>query len=854
MKLNDSTKEELKERLPEYAAAMLTQSRGKSQYNCPFCGSGTGKKATGAFTIYPDSNKFICFSCGRTGDIFDLIQQVEGINKRDVFKYAADKYRISIDRDTANKKNKTDNGNKTKPEKKETEEHDYTDFYKEANKHLAETDYHRGITLETLNRFNVGYVPDWQPPGMQNAPKTPRLIIPRSRTSYLARDTRATKDIPEYQRQYTKQNSPGKISLFNIEALRTSTKPLYIVEGEFDAMSIVDIGGEALATCSTSNISSFLKELKGVMSEYAGVMSLIIAFDEDEAGQKATDKLVKGLQELHKEYCIYRPYSGYKDANEALNADREEFKKAVLYGMENINKLIQAEAVPDPEQRNTPEPPEPETDQDLQEVLKAAESNVLDRKVVEYASSCNYIEELNFLYADLLLFAKAQNSLKEFKELWKEIRKTVARREGQIKAKERNLNKDYNYDKTGNCTIENVEFYLKQNNIQLKYNVILHKMEIKGFNGENQDQIVENAPAIIESVMQQSLEYCTQSRIASYMNVLAARNSYNPILEKLRSTQWDGKQRLNKLFEMLGIMDNSDENHYNQIFIKKWLMQCVCGLHNTVKKPFSLDIVLVFKGKQGIGKTRLLEALTMNSLYFGDGVVLDVRNKDDVQQSTSKWICELGEISSTFKKDMDSLKAFISKSIDEYRVPYGKTSVQYPRITSFCGTVNDDEFLIDRTGNRRFAVVPLQDDLYIDYDNIKNFNFLQLWAEIYSEVETMVKNGKTYAEIFRFNRSEVTELEKRNGVFIKPMPGQREVEDILTMADDPHGYYSIKWEYMTVSEFVDHWNSYLKKYTPQQIGRALNGLGIATERNTINGIDGRRKKLPIRTFTKRNDD
>jgi hypothetical protein len=277
-------------------------------------------------------------------------------------------------------------------------------------------------------------------------------------------------------------------------------------------------------------------------------------------------------------------------------------------------------------------------------------------------------------------------------------------------------------------------------------------------------------------------------------------------------------------------------------------------LHNTVKKPFSLDIVLVFKGKQGIGKTRLLEALTMNSLYFGDGVVLDVRNKDDVQQSTSKWICELGEISSTFKKDMDSLKAFISKSIDEYRVPYGKTSVQYPRITSFCGTVNDDEFLIDRTGNRRFAVVPLQDDLYIDYDNIKNFNFLQLWAEIYSEVETMVKNGKTYAEIFRFNRSEVTELEKRNGVFIKPMPGQREVEDILTMADDPHGYYSIKWEYMTVSEFVDHWNSYLKKYTPQQIGRALNGLGIATERNTINGIDGRRKKLPIRTVTKRNDD
>ena len=189
----------------------------------------------------------------------------------------------------------------------------------------------------------VGYVPEWQPPKVPNAPKTPRLIIPRSRTSYLARDTRADKDIPAYQKQYTKQNSPGKISLFNIAALRTSTKPLYIVEGEIDAMSIVDVGGEAIATCSTSNIHSFLQALKNAISEQAAVMPLIIAFDDDEAGQKATAELVKGLQELHKEYCIYKPHTGYKDANEALNADRKVFQSYVLYGMEHINELTAAE-------------------------------------------------------------------------------------------------------------------------------------------------------------------------------------------------------------------------------------------------------------------------------------------------------------------------------------------------------------------------------------------------------------------------------------------------------------------------------------------------------------------------------
>ena len=72
-------------------------------------------------------------------------------------------------------------------------------------------------------------------------------------------------------------------------------------------------------------------------------------------------------------------------------------------------------------------------------------------------------------------------------------------------------------------------------------------------------------------------------------------------------------------------------------------------------------------------------------------------------------------------------------------MPYGKTSVQYPRMTSFCGTVNDDEFLVDQTGNRRFAVIPLDDDFYIDYAKIKAFNFVQLWAEINSIINELMQ-------------------------------------------------------------------------------------------------------------------
>ena len=167
----------------------------------------------------------------------------------------------------------------------------------------------------------------------------------------------------------------------------------------------------------------------------------------------------------------------------------------------------------------------------------------------------------------------------------------------------------------------------------------------------------------------------------------------------------------------------------------------------------------------------------------------------------------------------------------------GKTSVQYPRMTSFCGTVNDDEFLVDQTGNRRFAVIPFDDDFYIDYAKIKAFNFVQLWAEINAIIGDMLADGKTYADCFRFNRDELQELEKRNGKFIKPIPSQIEIP--------------IVWKYTNVPEFANCWNDLLKKYTVQQIGRALTAVGVGVERVYINGIQQRTRKLPIIDFTKR---
>ena len=313
--------QELKEHIKDYAEGMLTKSRGKNQYVCPFCASGTGVNGTGAFTVY--ENHFYCFSCQKNGDIFDLVEQVEGIDKKQVVQHTAQRYGINIDR-------------KSRDSYKKEEIADYTAFYRECNSHLQETDYHRGISLDTLNRFLVGYVPQWKHPKAPKAPPTPRLIIPTSRTSYLARDTRNAAVIPENQSKYVK-SKVGNVHIFNEKALN-NTPVLYIVEGEIDALSIIDVGGNAVGLGSVSNINSLFKVLDH--SGNAQKQKFIISLDNDKAGEKAKNALIDGFCKRSISFCVYNPSGEHKDSNEALMSNRSEFEKAVLYGIENVDKLI----------------------------------------------------------------------------------------------------------------------------------------------------------------------------------------------------------------------------------------------------------------------------------------------------------------------------------------------------------------------------------------------------------------------------------------------------------------------------------------------------------------------------------
>jgi replicative DNA helicase len=323
-------REQLKGQLRAYVESITQKSKGANMYVCPLCGSGTGSHNTGAFSI-KNGTSWKCFSCNEGGDIFDLIGKYEGIAdhseqlKRagEIFGITIDSYRATAQEDFMEYQKQPKNEQYTHSNiHTNTATTDYTQFFLQANRDIEKTSYHRGLSLETLNRFKIGYVESWRHPKAPNAPASPRLIIPTSKESYLARDTR--EHIPEEQKPYSK-SKVGSIHIFNAKALQTATKPIFIVEGELDALSIIEVGGEAVALGTTTKVKSLLELLKTKKPE----QPLIIALDNDEAGEKAYRELSEGLKGLDIPFYRLNPAGEYKDANEALQGNREALRQAV---------------------------------------------------------------------------------------------------------------------------------------------------------------------------------------------------------------------------------------------------------------------------------------------------------------------------------------------------------------------------------------------------------------------------------------------------------------------------------------------------------------------------------------------
>lgn len=211
-------------------------------------------------------------------------------------------------------------------------------------------------------------------------------------------------------------------------------------------------------------------------------------------------------------------------------------------------------------------------------------------------------------------------------------------------------------------------------------------------------------------------------RIPQHLKMIAEENNFHPIVDCIQSRTWDGVSRLHDFIDTL----KTDDRELTRTVVTTWMCSAVAAIF----APYGhvSHGVLVLQGKQKLGKTGWIKRLDpANCEAVREGANLDPANKDDVMRVLEYWIVELGELDSTFRKDIARLKAFITSSTDHIRAPYAQKATRYYRRTVFAGSVNSDTYLVDETGNRRWWTIPV-----VGIDFSKGFDMQQVWAEVYA--------------------------------------------------------------------------------------------------------------------------
>lgn len=284
-------------------------------------------------------------------------------------------------------------------------------------------------------------------------------------------------------------------------------------------------------------------------------------------------------------------------------------------------------------------------------------------------------------------------------------------------------------------TIANVRHLLNGYDWRNQYNVIKKRIDVfvrdQRVSGDGAESVA------LTRIADLALLNCmSRDGIDRVLEAIAFENTCNPVEQWLRSKPWDGVDRLESFYGTITQRENFPET-LKRLLMRRWLLSAVAAALKP--KDFSCRGVLTLQGPQGIGKTRWTRSLVPDvdlrqELVKGDHH-LDPGNKDSIITATTHWIVEIGELDSSFKKDIARLKGFLTADRDKVRRPYGRADMNYQRRTVFCATVNESTFLVDTTGNTRFWTLPARS---INYEH--GIDMQQLFAQ----VEVDYANGEPW--------------------------------------------------------------------------------------------------------------
>lgn len=312
---------------------------GSSAFICPCCKSGEGNngKYTPAFSLFRTRRgelRFKCHACDITGDIFTLagyVNHVADFHEKEKLVAAFLGVDLAHRSDLSQLREQDEKAAPTRTQKEILQlKKEASAYIIKCHKAVGQTDYFhkRGLTDETIRRFKLGYDPAKQ-----------LAIIPFSSTYYASRNMRIGVD----EKGARKHSKPAGLNqpLFNLGALsHTMRESVFLTEAPFDAMSIEQSGGRALALGGSSTTL-----LKKILDIYRPSNVFILAFDSDGKGKLLQDRVAQLLEERNLPYLLptHSVFSTFKDANAALMDNPEALAEGVTFECKRAVELVDRE-------------------------------------------------------------------------------------------------------------------------------------------------------------------------------------------------------------------------------------------------------------------------------------------------------------------------------------------------------------------------------------------------------------------------------------------------------------------------------------------------------------------------------
>lgn len=359
------------------------------------------------------------------------------------------------------------------------------------------------------------------------------------------------------------------------------------------------------------------------------------------------------------------------------------------------------------------------------------------------------------------------------------------------------------------ATIENVQYVVAECGFSVLKNHMTGEVELSH---------ADDAFKVIESPMERALMtrellislanrvgISLRATLDELMHTLAANNGYHPVYDWITEKPWDGTDR----FSLLAAAIETPTPEWRDIVLLRASIQAIAAWTNWQREtPISIPQMVVLVGPQGCGKSTFIGSLLPAAwrLLEQSANLGHASSKDDERRLLSAPLVEVAELESTISRvEAGHLKSFLSRPVDKIRLPYDRLITTRARGTSFWASVNDNQFLNDPTGARRF--LPME---VMRCNAFHGIDMQQYWAQMLHLFNQGVSWNLTHDEM------------KMHAVIVEEhrveTPAEGRLQELRArMKHIPAG----EWTFATASDIARYYNLPDNYATSRAVGGVL---------------------------------